>query len=258
MIVFSSHRGTLPGSWVLHLMLEPKQEQLHSEQLAELESTIDFSYEKLDGMGFCLSEDGDLLSQWRGYADDGKGLSIGFRSEYFRALSAIRSARNEPSFSLTKLVYDEDQQMEAAKQHMQQLRPLIDQGACKSRSGGLMSFYDHDPKKQEKIDEDFRSTIFSAMFRIFEFKSPAFKEEREWRLIRLAARSTIDSPRQFRACGPRIIPYNEVELEQLSVEPVACVTLGPKHDTPVHVVTQLLESNGFSGATVQRSSASYR
>ena len=23
-----------------------------------------------DGFGFCLSEEGDLLSQWRGYADD--------------------------------------------------------------------------------------------------------------------------------------------------------------------------------------------
>ena len=27
---------------------------------------------------FCLSEEGDLLSQWRGYGDDGRGFSIGF------------------------------------------------------------------------------------------------------------------------------------------------------------------------------------
>lgn len=28
---------------------------------------------------FCFSGDGDLLSQWRAYADDGKGISIGFK-----------------------------------------------------------------------------------------------------------------------------------------------------------------------------------
>lgn len=26
----------------------------------------------------CFSEDGDLLSQWRGYADDGRGMCLGF------------------------------------------------------------------------------------------------------------------------------------------------------------------------------------
>ena len=29
----------------------------------------------------CLCEDGDVLSQWRGYANDGKGCSIGFSRE---------------------------------------------------------------------------------------------------------------------------------------------------------------------------------
>ena len=31
-----------------------------------------------DGLGFCLSEEGDLLGQWRGYADNAAGYSIGF------------------------------------------------------------------------------------------------------------------------------------------------------------------------------------
>ena len=32
---------------------------------------------------FCLSEKGDNLGQWRGYADDGRGVAIGFAKEYF-------------------------------------------------------------------------------------------------------------------------------------------------------------------------------
>lgn len=30
----------------------------------------------------CFSKNGDLLSQWRAYAEDGKGFSIGFDSNY--------------------------------------------------------------------------------------------------------------------------------------------------------------------------------
>ncbi|WP_146039294.1 MULTISPECIES: hypothetical protein [unclassified Variovorax] len=32
-----------------------------------------------EGLGFCLSERGDLLSQWRGYAAQGRGVSLGKR-----------------------------------------------------------------------------------------------------------------------------------------------------------------------------------
>lgn len=33
--------------------------------------------------GTCFSEEGDLLGQWREYADKGRGLSIGFRARWF-------------------------------------------------------------------------------------------------------------------------------------------------------------------------------
>ncbi len=32
----------------------------------------------------CLSEESDLLSQWRAYSDDGTGFAIGFNTNYFR------------------------------------------------------------------------------------------------------------------------------------------------------------------------------
>jgi hypothetical protein len=38
------------------------------------------------GLGFCLSAEGDLLSQWRGYAQDGSGVAIGFRRAYLEDL----------------------------------------------------------------------------------------------------------------------------------------------------------------------------
>ena len=38
---------------------------------------------------FCLSEKSDDLGQWRGYADDGKGISIGFNSASFKLINCI-------------------------------------------------------------------------------------------------------------------------------------------------------------------------
>src|SRR5690606_28676010 len=35
-----------------------------------------------EGFALCLSEKGDLLSQWRAYARDGTGISIGFSSDF--------------------------------------------------------------------------------------------------------------------------------------------------------------------------------
>ena len=35
----------------------------------------------------CFCEDGDKLSQWRGYADNGKGVSIGFSAQELRCYS---------------------------------------------------------------------------------------------------------------------------------------------------------------------------
>ena len=45
-----------------------------------------------DGLGFCLSEKCDLLSQWRGYAEDGTGVAIGFSVEYLKWLSSANPA----------------------------------------------------------------------------------------------------------------------------------------------------------------------
>jgi hypothetical protein len=52
----------------------------------------------------CFSEDGDLLSQWRGYCPGGRGVAIGFD----RGELATVGRRN--GFELIPCVYDEEQQ----------------------------------------------------------------------------------------------------------------------------------------------------
>src|SRR5215469_6623285 len=53
-----------------------------------------------------FSEAGDSLSQWRAYASDGNGFSIGFRDEYSSELAEWQH------FRLVKCIYDEREQTE--------------------------------------------------------------------------------------------------------------------------------------------------
>lgn len=53
-----------------------------------------------EGLGFCLSERGDLLSQWRGYAAQGRGVSIAFRPIFLNAfLLQMKQMRISPLWS---------------------------------------------------------------------------------------------------------------------------------------------------------------
>lgn len=49
--------------------------EAHTKNIDEVEMNVHTQYVS------CFSQDGDMLSQWRGYADDGKGLSICFDSD---------------------------------------------------------------------------------------------------------------------------------------------------------------------------------
>ncbi|WP_082851044.1 MULTISPECIES: DUF2971 domain-containing protein [unclassified Sulfitobacter] len=59
-----------------------------------------------EGFALCLSENGDLLSQWRAYAQDGLGIAIGFSSDW---LTKDFGKVNFGSqfFELTKVEYGE-------------------------------------------------------------------------------------------------------------------------------------------------------
>ena len=58
------------------------------KRVDELKELIS-NFNDIKTWAFCLSEKKDDLSQWRGYADDGTGISIGFNGKYFKALQLI-------------------------------------------------------------------------------------------------------------------------------------------------------------------------
>lgn len=120
----------------------------------ELGHMIIFKEAKLDYYAFCLSEEEDKLSQWRGYADDGTGIAIGF--DFNVLLNYLKEKKVDQYISLNKIVYNPKKQISLIKEEIEKRGNYI--------------------VKQPLLKEV--GEIYEPIF-----KNNAFKEENEWRLI---------------------------------------------------------------------------
>lgn len=233
-----------------------------SEEIEQVRKSFRYAEEMCDGLGFCLSEKPDLLSQWRGYADDGQGFSIGFNAKYLEELGRPVS-EDVSGFRLKKVLYKQDEHEDALKPGYEKIKGLIDSGGLKFPKYGLINMPDEDELKRRN-DEHNQSlqnlwvhaagTIFTEAHRL---KSEAFSEEAEWRLVSYLI-SDGDDPALFRSAGNRLVPYREFELRPLATQSIAEVYVGPKNITPDIFIQKFLRASGFTNVVVKRSAATYR
>ena len=216
-----------------------------------------------DGLGFCLSDEGDLLSQWRGYADNATGISIGFSKEYLEKLGAL-TLRGAPTFAMGQIVYSAEEHRNLLEPTYRELRNLIDQGALGiARPNGLVNGTKSTEQPMAEAEQFWNenralsSKLHDLFPKLFLLKSNAFREEKEHRLV---ATRLKDVPWNcdYRASGKKIVPYRSVKLENLALNPIVEVILAPKHQTPWAIVSSMLATYGFSGVTVRQSTATYR
>ena len=231
--------------------------------LSTLRRYITIFDKMVDGLGFCLSEEGDLLSQWRGYSDDAAGVSIGFSTEYFARLKAEWSKSYAPGINLEKITYD-------LTEHEKDVTPIYERVKVSIADGALEypgrrslldirteSELEEEDKRIKSAQTGLSLALLPLIGSLYKLKSPAFREEREWRLLSYLFKNP-DDPIEYRHSHDRIIPYKPVRLPPGPCEPVLEVVLGPKHNTPSRLVGQFLERNGFCGVKITRSEASYR
>jgi hypothetical protein len=255
----------LEGKWIRNVFEEycrdKKVENYLIERLSkQLENPMSF----LGAAGFCLSEDGDLLSQWRGYADDATGVSIGFNKDYFEMLGQVKLERgDEFNASLKKIEYQRDKQKEMIAEHADEIIDLAKRGAGLPLTilGGAG---DKDAENERlELSKKLWFLLLPFTFNMHAMKNPAFQEEREWRLIshivnRLNATVLGMSKMDFRASGNRLIPFRRISLEPLSEVSILEIILGPKNITPDNVVAAILARYNWKDVKVIRSTASYR
>jgi hypothetical protein len=187
----------------------------------------------------CFCERDNLLSQWRGYADNGGGVSIEFEPTGFQLVTGPDSPHGG-LMRLWKVFYSETQQ-----------RRIVSK--CIDYPGWP--------------DDDFRARRIIDVLQFFlpTFKKEDFSEEEERRLI-FSPKTGMAHPPRFRDRGGMLVPY--FSLKELADPgginplrlPIARVVVGPGRHKELNVesLRMLLESKGYTDVPVVASSTPYR
>jgi hypothetical protein len=184
----------------------------------------------------CFCENGDLLSQWRGYGALGSGFAVGLHGKKLCDFTAPFLPGAPPNLGviLRRVIYD----MRIQKSLVRRWIKYIDAGA----------------------DAQAAFPILRMLYECLVcFKDPGFKEEREWRLIQQGRVGGDDICKEsFRAREGRIVTYLPLSFpsraEARSARkpagsnfPVAAITYGPTVDDVAagHALRALVKHHGF-------------
>lgn len=231
----------LEGRWMLREWLSKfgsgKEERLQQIGARVL---VDGVLDDNLSLGVCFSEDGDVLSQWRGYAANGSGFAVGFRRGKLEELT-------DEQVALSKIGYGY-RDLEDVNEVIGTLAEAFIGDAQRFRGDPAQIVQASLDPTPEKLALQRRAAM--ALFRV---KNDAFYEEREWRL-HLFERPKEIPELKFRATAKGVSPYKEIKFP---ADAVCAIVLGPRNQTPESVVSALLEKSGLA-ATVSQSQASYR
>jgi hypothetical protein len=181
-----------------------------------------------------FSEEGDQLSQWRGYTTGGYGFSIGF--DYSRLEKHV----DRQKLILAQCIYEPAMQRECIEEFVkEEIEPQF-----RDLTSGNMS---------RRIAE----CLVPLLHVLPVLKHASFKEEKEWRLI-----SSLHSNRQMKLRAGRmtLIPYHEFELTDPSDKkdtlPIGMICVGPSPNSAESVIAinALLEQEGLSESVEVRPS----
>jgi hypothetical protein len=196
------------------MTLDPPKDEFSETIRRQLLAVLDQRFGELGPMVFvgCFTANGNLLSQWRGYSEPGKGISLGFHPEKLAASAASQSWR------IGRCVYDVDQQQLLAKQILSELESLVRKAF----------------PKQDRISPDGMYNALTAiegdLLRVAALlKNPQFHEEQEWRLVSPVVTNQAVTPIEYREGRSTLTPYlnftlpssseKRVDLEHVYVGP---------------------------------------
>jgi hypothetical protein len=138
----------------------------------------------------CFCEQGDLLSQWRGYGGSVGGFSIGFEAQEIE--SASKGCLLGP-YKFEKVDYDDGKRK----------RALTDKV--------LIALHDL-PASEDKVRDRFAEEGFNALH----YKHHSFSSESEWRIIARALKTKLSGEGLplLRGSGMGLVPYVELDIRE--------------------------------------------
>ena len=198
---------------------------------------------------FSLSRNPDVLSQWRSYADGGRGVAIGFSGP---ALAALPS-------TIIRVEYDEATQVAEMAE-------------------ALAIIYAAESKRNHTRGAEFRTMCRDVAVFKAAFKNPLFSEEQEVRCVHLLTvqkngsmiklvddvnivdgKEVPGQPVQFRISDGGIIAFIDMLLPMTaSGQPIKEIWKGPKNDNAPGNIMYMMGAAGFKDYKICRSLATFR
>ena len=198
----------------------------------------------------CFSTDGDSLSQWRAYADDGRGVAVGFKVSELKELP----------IKILNIEYAKETQI-------------------REMESAIRSLY---VEYVENGKDDSQDWLFNRCIGLIassiSFKNPAWRDEKEVRCHHIILASmeknlwvledrggtswgveVSGEPISFQARNGKIVPYLDmpfkVEQDRL---PIDEVVVGPKYQSGLENIQFALGNSGFRNVKLRRAGNAYR
>lgn len=213
----------------------------------------------------CLSTKGDLLSQWRGYADDGRGISIGFKFDSLKPKEKnIGDGSVYPFFDLRKVTYINELKDKQKKSADAVITDILNASEPPKTEGNPITRF------------------FSAMAQESNFyKKTSFKEECEWRLVYGALGTGFPEydiiefmnnhncaqfefkDADFMVKNDTLVSYFDLHIKNFE-NSIKEIIIGPKAKVTIKTMEQFLIANGLKtklydgDIIIRKSEASYR
>lgn len=182
----------------------------------------------------CFTEDGDLLSQWRGYTPHARGVSIGFSP-----MHVLACARAE-SYGIGRCIYDRSEKASVARDTVQSLLAFARHKGPSTNAHPTQSFH---PVFAEAEPDLLRIAAL--------LKHDAFVAEREWRVVSASVSDYVNSPVLHRPGRTTLVPYCAFGLAVPGVEGIGIerAVLGPTPhpDLGANALSQFLSHHRVSG-----------
>lgn len=161
-----------------------------------------------------FSVESDLLSQWRGYADDGRGVAVGIDRLKFKELLDDNLDINVEDFFV---IYDDDRKKEIAR---------------KVVSVVLSNIHDKISDNSEVIKFAQNELVKNAVRVAGYFKDSAFKEEKEFRFEKSLDLNTNLSDVFHRISkNGLLVPYTHITVNTVPFKsnslPISKIIIGP-------------------------------
>lgn len=262
----SAANDSLEGRVLSKIFAQLLRETSLPQGVVDVASVIVAGYaDSTEGFAFCLSESGDLLSQWRAYARDGTGISIGFSSDFlirdygpvnfgkaFYELLQVSYGEAELRDSLAPIArqvedefcsYGEFVALKDELTRQDAVRVLADREA--ETHGLFLARNESSPALLSQL----LKTLAPLHFRIYGTKPKTFHEEREWRLLRYRHRTSLSEIEYF-AGETSIRPFIPCLMADPAREAIREIILGPKHQTDLNWMRSFLQHVGLGHVKV--------